>query len=269
MIRRRSGRESRLELVCEGCGERTAYAGGAGDLLQAHGVDATETAPRRRFGPSRETLASWLPMPPALPWWVPSAYIVLVIGVGLAMIGFGVIGLPDGGQTVRTVAPPAPEISSPAAVVPSPAPVGPAKERRPRAPELDRVVVANRFTIGMPEGWRGGTAGGAIVFASGSGAAELRVFLQPGTVSLEGLARQAESFLRDEHAAGKLGRSRPIRVGPLKARAITTRYPGGAERAWVMSAEGYSYLLLNRIDRPALRSAWITSGAAMRSFRTV
>ena len=268
MVRRGSGRESRLELVCDGCGKRTAYTGGAG-LLEAHGVDATETAARQRFRPSRETLERWLPMPPALPFWVPSAYIILIISVGLAMIGFGVVNLPDGGQSVRTVAPPAPEISSPEAVAPSPVPVGPAGERRPRAPELDRVVVANRFTIGVPDGWRGGTSGGAVVFSSGSGAAELRVFLQPGTVSLDGLARQAESFLRDEHAAGKLGRSRPIRVGPLKARAITTRYPGGAERAWVLSADGYSYLLLNRIDRPASRSAWITSGAAMRSFRTI
>jgi hypothetical protein len=257
-------------LGCEGCGKCITYSGGARELLQAHGVEATGAVVGRRLLPSGETVERWLPAPPALPWWVPNAYIVAVIAIGLALITFGVLGRSGGGGEGGDAGESVPSVSAPAAIAPSPATEQPARRKhRVRGPELNRVEVADRFAIGVPEGWLGGTSGGAVVIESPSREAEVRIFLQPGQVRPSQFVRQAISFLRSEHPDGKVRRLPPTRIGPLRAEAIVDHYPGGAVRVRLLSGGGYSYLLLNRIERHSDRAVRAESGAAMRSFRTL
>ena len=78
-----------LSVVCNGCGERAAYELGEPGRLRPVSGGAEKPPPSgRRVG--RDELERWLPAPAALPWWVPNAYIVAVICVGLGMIAFGV-----------------------------------------------------------------------------------------------------------------------------------------------------------------------------------
>ena len=283
----RNGR-GKLYLVCSACGDRTQYGADDTEQLRAHGVDPEQAATGRRFEPRRENVERWLPAPAALPWWVPNAYIVAVILVGLGLIAFGVLrpgsddpavlgGGDDGaGQEEqpppsdqRVPAPvPSPQPPVTAGAAPAPAPT-PAPAQRPRRPSLDRITVLNRFAVGVPEGWEGGMSDGAVVFEAPGSEAELRVYLQPGGVKPGSLTDDARRFLRAEHANAKVSPPRPRRLGRFRAIELTCAYQGGRTRATLLSADGYSYLILSEVDGDARASTRTASAAALRSFRPV
>jgi hypothetical protein len=267
----RSG-PGRLHLVCGGCGERAEYRGDDVAVLEEHGIDASQAAQGRRFRPSRESMERWLPAPAALPWWVPNAYILGVIAVGLGLIAFGLLHDRQSGHAILGAdSHPAAPRAADAAATPSPPPAPKAKPAQParKPPDLHRLVVLNRFSVGVPAGWTGGTQSGAVVFVAPGGSAELRFFLQPGTTPPSRMVDRAHSFLAREHPTAKITAADSLRLGKLKALDLVARYPGGAERAYLLSTGGYSYLILSRVDGDAARSVRTDSGAIVRSFRPV
>ena len=219
---------------------------------------------------TREELERWLPAPAALPWWIPNVYILVVIAVGLAMVAFGVLGprgdddpalLGGGGSEQPTEVP-----TGQASQAPPPPEPEPVREPRPAAePALDGVTVLDRFRIGVPEGWLGGTGGGAVVLIS-PGAAELRVFLEPGDEGPGRLARQAAGFLASEHPGAHVTRPRRLRLDGDPAMSLTARWKGASERAVVLSEAGNEYLLLSRVEDGAAPSARAEARAALKSF---
>ena len=268
----RNGR-GRLYLVCGACGERTQYGAEDTEQLRAHGVDPEEAATGRRFQPRREKVEQWLPAPAALPWWVPNAYIVALILVGLGLIAIGVLrpGSDDpailGGGDQEEQSPPADE-GNPPEPVPAPAPAAkPAQPKRPARPNLNRVEILGRFVVGVPEGWGSGVSGGAVVFEAPSDAAMLRVFLEPDGDKPGSLSDEAAAFLRQEHPVSKVSKPQPTKLGRFRAVRVVCWWPGGRETATLLSAHGYSYLILSELKGDAPASARRASSAALRSFR--
>src|SRR5262249_41124901 len=152
--------------------------------------------------------------------------------IGVGMIVFGLIHEDNGGHAVLG---PAPRAASPpihAAAAPSPIPPPVAKEGRPahratKAVDLHRVVVLDRFSLGVPSGWTGGTSGGAVVFLAPDDQAELRVYLQQEATGAGQLARRARGFLAGEHPQAKISPSHVLRLGRLHAMGLAAHYPGG------------------------------------------
>ena len=219
--------------------------------------------------PTREQLEPWLPAPPALPWWVPSAYIAAIILVGFVLIAIGVARPGGGEQGTDRVAP----STAPEGLQASPPPatqggtVGPgeSKDEAPR-PKLDRVRVLDRFTIGVPRGWSRGVLGGAVVLDSSRGA-WIRVFLEGGRAHPRRLATQAARFLAATHPSARIDRPERRRLAGRLAFALTATWRRGRERAVVVSASGYSYLLLARVERGASPKLETEAEAALESFR--
>lgn len=270
--------KGRLHVVCNGCGNRTQYGGHVdSETLKAHGLDPAVTVGARRFSPQQESLERWLPAPAALPWWVPNVYILAVIGVGLAMIGFGVLHRSDENRPVlgteSTPTQGSPSAQAPQPTAPAQAGVagataqGHGARRLGKAPDLHRVVVLDLFAVGLPEGWDGGTSGGAVVFRADSQHAELRVFFEPGGSRPQQLADKAAAFLADEHPGARVGPAIPLRLGGLHGLSLSAHYRDGRERAALVSAHGYSYLILSRVDRGAASADRAASVAALQSFR--
>jgi hypothetical protein len=282
----RNGR-GKLHLLCGACGERTQYGAADTEQLRAHGVDPEQAVRARRFHPRREAVERWLPAPAALPWWVPNAYIFAVILIGLGMIAFGILrpGSEDlpvlGGADQEEQSPPATEeptpepeapVTAPEAPVtagagPAPAPKPAPAERPAPAPDLQRIEVLGRFAVGVPSSWDGGTGDGAVVFTAPGAGAVLRVFLEPGGAKPGSLSDEATRFLREEHPEAKITRPAPRRLGKFRGVEILATYPGGEERATLLSANGYSYLLLSSVDGGAPAAVRAASVAALRSFR--
>ncbi len=272
----------RLRLLCQGCGQRAAYAAGDDGLVgdeappEDNGVTTVESPPPKADPGSGA--ADWLPAPAALPPWIPNVYILLVIGAGIALLAFGVMRQDDdgGGDSGPAFGPqqpaqlPAPVTNSPEPsppVVAAEPPISPRLVKRAKA-QLDPVSVLGRFTIGVPDGWSQGTSGGAVVFAPSDDRVELRIFLQPGAEPLNRLERKASGFLKREHPGARLAPADSLRLGKNKARELRVTFKGGSEVAVVLSAEGYTYLLLGRLEGrpPASREALMA--ASLHSFRT-
>lgn len=241
--------------------------------LEDEDIDAPAIG-ARRFRPSREGAERWLPAPPALPWWVPNAYILAVIAIGLGMIAFGLMHQDKGDHADLGPAPRAAGPPAQAAAAPSPGPPPVAKQVRPahhaaKSADLHRVVVLDRFRLGVPSGWTGGTSAGAVVFVAPDHQAELRIYLQHGAAPAKELARRARGFLAGEHPEAKISPTHPLRLGRLEAVGLAAHYPGGVEHAVLFSVGGYSYLILTQVDGGAPRSVRADSGAIVRSFRPV
>jgi hypothetical protein len=272
----RNGR-GRLHLLCNECGAHTEYGAEASEALKAHGVDPAVTVGARRFRPDRESVERWLPAPAALPWWVPNAYILAVIAIGLAMVAFGVLHRRGDDRAILSQSPP-PQSTAPGSAGPAPrqaqaapgssAPAsGSGRERPSEPPDLHRIVVLERFSVGVPPGWEGGLSGGAVVFRSASSDAELRVFFQSGMSPRRELSGKAADFLSDEHRGAHIGETYSLRFGETRGIGVVARYPGGRESAAVLAANGYSYLVLSRIDGDASAGDRASTAAAVQSLR--
>ena len=287
------GGQGRLRLTCNGCGDGAAYSAGEPGVLKL--IDEAPDRPRRaRRDVTRTEVERWLPAPAALPWWVPNAYILAVIAVGLGMIAFGVFRPDDrdravlGGQgPSSTQQQPAPEDEDEPA---APAPSSPADgeggvagavagsedggkgiSMTPTVPveakaRLNTVTVLERFEIGVPPGWIRGLGGGAVIFRAPGQEAELRIFFEPTDEADQALARKAEEFLAGEHPGAKIRGPVRIELGDEKALGLLADWKGGKERAALLSDGGYSYLLLSRVDDGAQRSSKTGALAALYSF---
>lgn len=285
-IRRTDGEGGKLRLVCNGCGERAGYDVGEPGLLKLIDPPIPDKSRRRRV--SRDEVERWLPAPAALPWWIPNAYILAVIAVGLGMIAFGVLRPQENNRAVLggqgpSLNPPA----QPAAPAPGPATPAPAEEANKGAgdpfedggpdrgakpadgPDLDTVTVLGRFQIGVPAGWVKGMGGGAVVIRPPGDDAELRVFLEPGDEGPKNLSKDAADFLEAEHPGAKISSPESFQLRGDPAVRVEARYKGGSEWATVLSESGYAYLLLCRVDSDAPGSVESGAMAAIYSFRAL
>jgi hypothetical protein len=288
-IRRTSdddGEKGRLKLECGGCGELAAYDVSEPGVLEQVAKPAAGREPPQRV--SREQLERWLPAPPALPWWVPNAYIVAIIGVGLALVAFGLfaprdeddpvfIGNPD--VTVPPQAPAEQPPAPPGAVVGAGA-VAPgdsdadrqdgAEWGRPRnAPGLDSVTVLDRFSIGIPAGWLRGLEDGAVMFTTPEREATVRVYLESGESPPGRFSDRAADYLEDQHPKAEISEPERFRLGGEDAVHLVASWDGGTEHAALLSDSGHSYLLLSRIDEEASKTTRKGAIAALHSFRAL
>ena len=290
-IRRVAGRgKGRLRLICNGCGERAAYDASEPGVLEQ--IDKPEVDSSRRRKVSREGLERWLPAPPALPWWIPNAYIVGVIAIGLGLIAFGLSSqggdepmFMGGNDSRETTVPPQPApaqapatTGASAAGSPEPRDDGDGgkdeeekdgKGGEQRSPELDTVTVLGRFAIGVPSGWLRGMSGGAVVFTTPGREAILRVFLEPGDEAPQRLSHDAAEFLEREHPSAKISRPTRFRLGDDPAVRLVASYDGGTERAALLTESGYSYLLLSKVEKGAPEPIRSGAMAAMYSFNAL
>lgn len=277
-----------VRIACSACGESADCDPSHPGLLKL-AEEATETR-RRKPIVSAEELQKWLPAPAALPWWVPNAYIGVIIAIGLALIAFGLVAPID--RDDRVVLAPAPAeqpAGEPGAAAVSP-PVnagptaasgaGPEPESddqpalvslprwvKRRGQTLNRVEVADRFAIGVPAGWTGGTAGGAVVFSEPGRSAELKVFLEAGRTGLAELSRKARAYLADMRPGADILGPERVRVADRPAAALRATYDGGDDRVVLVRSGGYAFLLLGTIEGRASRGVENDALAALGSFR--
>lgn len=136
-----------------------------------------------------------------------------------------------------------------------------------QAAALERRRFARRFAIGVPPAWERDARGGAIVLTAPGATAELNVFFESGGRPHRQLARAANGFLAQRHRGAELEKWRPMRIGPRRGLRVRVTYPGGEEVAVVLSAKGFSYLVLRRVDRGAPDDIGQQAEAALASFR--
>jgi len=208
--------------------------------------------------PARRLL--WLGPPGGVRRWLPLAAIAALIVTGLVMIAVGLLRDDDGSETA---APPSEE-----PVAQAPAPAEPEAVQPSPAEEIDlrRRVFVQRFALGLPSGWSGGQEGGAVVAEPGDGDAAVRVFFEPGARPLGSFSRAAAGFLAAERDGARVGEPESIRHAGRPAMRVEAVFGGGRELAVVLSAGGFSYLLLQRVDRSASGSAEAEAEAVLASF---
>lgn len=283
-VRRHDGHgKGGVRIACAACG-------GSADCDPSHpgllrlADDGVESR-RRKPMVSAEELQKWLPAPAALPWWVPNAYIAMIIAIGLGLIAFGLVAPIERDQrVVLAPAPPKPITETPPPVNTGPSAAGGAgpvvaepAEPEPgvmlppwvkrRAETLDRVEIANRFAIGVPSGWTGGTSGGAVVFTEPRRAAQLKVFLEAGQIGLDELSRRARAYLANRRPGGDILGPELMNFADRPAAALRVKYAGGDDRVLLLRSGGYAFLLLGTIDGAASRGVENDALAALGSFR--
>jgi hypothetical protein len=304
-VRRGEGAGSgRLRITCEGCGATVDYkAAEAGELAagglptttipdngEPPGPDAPPVAVARPTGGGvppppvvRRARATPRPQPRGgrIPSWIPVALISALILGGLAMIAIGLsrddeeppASQPSGGQEAAPAAP------SGGGQKATPAPADQDEAQAPESPEsaetpengagvsLDRRTFANRFAIGVPTGWDDRVEGGGISLTAPGATAEIAVFFEEGGMPLTQLASATRGFLAERHQGAQVAAPRPVRVGPHRALRIEATYQGGEEIAVVISANGFSHVVLRRVDRGASPDLEQQAEASLASFR--
>ena len=227
-----------------------------------------------------------------LPSWVPVALIAALILGGLTMIA---IGLTSDDEEQPATTPPAGQ--APARQKPAQTPGGQNQQQQPAAAQknkqqrqeqqtggqseapiapatgqggseaLNRRTFAKRFAIGVPVGWGTGKKDGAIALTAPGSTAEILVFFQRGEAPASELARGARGFLRQRHQGAQVGAAKPVRIGSQRGLRVVATYRGGEEVAVVISAKGYAYVILRRVDRGASPDLGQQAEAALASFQ--
>jgi hypothetical protein len=132
---------------------------------------------------------------------------------------------------------------------------------------LNRKTFQDTFSIGVPRGWNEGTENGGIALSAPGSTAEIVVFFQQGETPLPQLAQGARGFLAQRHAGAQVGPPQPTRIGAQRGLRITAAYQGGEEVAVVISAKGFSHVVLRRVDRGASPDLEQQAEAALASFK--
>jgi hypothetical protein len=240
------------------------------------------------------------PTPPRrsgfLPSWVPVALIGALILAGVVMIA---IGLARDDEEPAPPAPPAQQSGegqgaaqgAPPAAAPGPGAdpnqqggaQAPPQQGGAQAPEqsgggappaagsaevpLQRRTFAQRFAIGVPRGWENGVEAGGITLSAPGATAEIVAFFEQGQTPAPQLARAARRFLAQRHPGAQMSGPTPVRLGRYRGLRIEATYQGGREAAVVVSAKGFSHLVLSRIDRGASADIARQVEAALASYR--
>jgi hypothetical protein len=267
----------RLRVTCKGCGQSVEYRVAEVGELAVAGLEAIDigTGRQARVGraESQPAAAPDRPKPRRArkrvpPAWVPRA----LIAAGIAAVGVALVAVLDsdegaqeapGGEQANTATEPV--TSAPVAPVP------PAVQEDGGAPppvRLSRRRTPGVFGIGVAPGWDSETtSGGNLTLTAPGDTAQISVYFESGEREMDDFTDGASEFLDDRHPDGRVGPPRPFRIGPVSARRVIASYPGGTEVAVVLSAGGYAYLLLKRVDHGAPERISRQADAQLTSFR--
>lgn len=297
MRRQEGSTGSIVRVICGGCGEPAEYPAASDE-----GLIPDEPATRsssRRMGrkkaeengpPSREEGSSpaaasspkddasrrRAPGSSSIGWrsWLPGA-IAGLIGGALVLIVLAIAsgggsdkGSSSGAESANTKAPTGPARTAPAPTTPTPSPQRRSRASR-RVSNLDQRQLAERVSIGVPRGWSAGVSGGAVTLSARNGRAEVQVYYEPGAKSEADLVQGSKRFLLQRHPGAHVAAVAPTDAGGRQARTVRVVYPGGTESATVLVADGYSYLILERLGKPSSAEARRTAEAVAMSFRPI
>jgi hypothetical protein len=264
------GRESgaatgRLKVTCLECGKSVEYrAGEAAEQAEralAAGLEGNvpriASAPGSK-GPAGGRRRTLIPA---------SAYLVAIgvlVGVGLLV---GLLSESGSDHSPGSAQPSGPTVE--ARTQPSTTSAPPAPSARPQTtvqPRLQVTTFASRFRIGVARGWQVGQKDTAIALVAPGSKAEVDVYYASQQRSLNDLASDASRFLKTRHPAGRVTAPHPERIGLLQGLRIKAVYPGGSESALVLVNGGFTYVLLQRVDRGASRRQVRQAKAQAESF---
>ncbi len=264
--RERGAATGRLRVTCLECGKSVEYRAGEAAEQAERALAAGLQAPVPRIGsdPGRNPAGGRRRIPP-------SVYLVAIgvlVGVGLLVAllsGGGSDHSPTSTQSSgSTAARPTQPSTSPAAP--------PASNARPQTipqPRLQVTTFASRFRIGIARGWQVGQKDTAIVLTAPRSKAEVDVYYASEERSLNDLASDATRFLKTRHPDGRVTAPHPVRVGLLQGLRIKAVYRDGSESALVLVDSGFTYVLLQRVDRGASRRQVRQAKAQAESFSPV
>ena len=259
----------RLRVTCLECGKSVEYrAGEAAERAEralAAGLEGY--VPRIRSDPGADGPADGRRRT-LIP---PSAYLVAIgvlVGVGLFVGLLSDSGSdhspgsvqPSGSTASRSTQP------SMTSAPPPPPSAGPETIRQPR---LQVTTFASRFRIGVARGWHVGQKDTAIALVAPGSKAEVDVYYASEQRSLNDLASEASRFLKTRHPEGRVTAPHPERVGLLQGLRIKAVYRDGSESALVLVDGGFTYVLLQRVDRGASRRQVRQAKAQAESFSPV
>ncbi len=108
-----------------------------------------------------------------------------------------------------------------------------------------------------------------MTLLAGNGDAEVQVYYELGAKPDVQLAEASKRFLLQRHPDGRVASIGVIDAAGRKARRVKVKYPTGTESAVVLVADGYSYLILERLGKPSSPEVRRTSAAVAMSFRPV
>jgi hypothetical protein len=283
----------RIKVTCKGCGAVGGYA--AAEAASALDLEDTgDTARKNRYSrrnaqvaappsrtpdapaPPRPAAGGPAPPPPPSapsrpPWrggrpWLAPALIGGALLVGGGLIAVGIFAGDDGEDAAPPPAPVA-ETEPPAAPAPQPPPGKDVARLREKV-RLQGQVFSDRFSVGVPLNWDSGTIeGGGTALFSPDGRAFVRIYYEVGGADIDDLASAAGRFLEGEHRGARVSAPATKRIGSLRGRAVTAVYPGGRERAVVLSSDGVSYLLTEAAEDEASQFRRLQAKAALQSFR--
>jgi hypothetical protein len=252
--REKGSGKGRVRIVCLGCGESIEYR--AVDAAES-GLAARARPETRRSSPGEQERPL---RRPAADRRSPGrfgghAFAVLAFGILIAgLLLTGILLLTDDGSdqskgpgsgSGSTSAAPAPAT---VATQPAEPATPPPPKPEPRTPRLHAATFDDRFSIGVPGGWRPERRGAETVLVGPGGSPEIDVYWALDDRGLADLGSSAVRFLEDRHPAGHVTAPIPTRVADLQALRVAATYPGGAETAVVLTTDSYGYLLVKRID---------------------
>jgi hypothetical protein len=276
----------RLRVTCKGCGQSVEYRVAEVGEFAAAGLEAVNTAEGGDAGARRAEAQATRPRdqsrPPRRtreqghPGWLPRALIaaLLVGGSALALVGLLNSGGADreasGGDRATAPVTITPAVPSPTPAQPPAATPGGAGA--PPPVRLDTRSVPGVFAIGVAPGWESGTSGdvsaGTVTLTAPGDYAQVSIQFESGERPADELADSAAEFLDDRHPDGQVAAAAPIRIGPLTGRRISATYPGGTDVAVVLSANGYSYLVIRQLEGAAPARTARDADAMLASFRS-
>jgi hypothetical protein len=209
--------------------------------------------------------SSWLPG--LIAGLIGGALVLIVIAIASGGGGGTDHGSAPDGESANSRTPTAPPSSAPTPTAPAPQ-----RQSRPshEVTRLDQRQLADRVSIGVPRGWSAGVEGGAVTLLAANGRAEVQVYYESGERSVDELSRASKTFLLQRHPGGHVADVGPSDTGGgRQARSVRVTYATGTETATVLVADGYSYLILQRLGKPASAEARRTTDAVAMSFRPV
>jgi hypothetical protein len=106
-----------------------------------------------------------------------------------------------------------------------------------------------------------------VTIVAGNGDAEVQVYYEPGAKPDVQLAEASKRFLLERHPSGRVASVGVIDTAGRKARRVEVKYATGTESAVVLVADGYSYLILERVGKPSSPEVRRTTAAVAMSFR--
>lgn len=250
-----------------------APARGEPGAQSSQAAQSTRVARGKASGASRPGWRS-----PRWPPWLSTGLIAGLISGGLVLAVVGIVS--NGDKSTREPAGPTaaatslePTVPSPPATATTPRPQAGAskhaKARRAHAIRLDQRRLAERVSIGVPEHWLAGLNDGAVTVADRSGGSVVQVYYEQGVRPEAQLRRESRAFLLQRHPGARVAATGRTRVDEREASSVRVVYPSGTESAVVLVAGGYSYLILERLDRPTSPEVRRTTGAVLTSFRPV